>query len=127
MGGGYGPDPGDAEFVDEAILQRAVDALAAPPRLRGIADDVLDPELFEGAPELGEPEAIGRRAGRGGVHRPVRPIRVQRRRQPVTLEHGAQGGHDRDGALTALDKLAIEQLLSAVVDEGDQRVVDIWI
>src|SRR5262249_60634182 len=51
IGGGYGPDPGDAEFVDEAILQRAADHLAAPPRLRGIAGDVLDPELLDGARE----------------------------------------------------------------------------
>ena len=42
IGGGHGPDAGDTELVDQAVLQRAVDAFTAPPRLRGIRRDVLD-------------------------------------------------------------------------------------
>src|SRR6266446_749930 len=51
-------------------------------------------------------------------------IGVEGRRQPVALEHRAQDGHDRRGALAAVHQLGIEQLLGGVVDDCNQRVLD---
>jgi len=42
VGGGHRGDAGEAEFVDEAILQGAVDALTAAAGRGRIAEDVLD-------------------------------------------------------------------------------------
>src|SRR6266851_7380722 len=44
VGGGHRGDAGEAEFVDEAILQGAVDALTAAAGRGRIAEDVLDAE-----------------------------------------------------------------------------------
>src|SRR5205823_10912338 len=46
------PDLGHPEFVDEAILQRAVHPLAPAAGLRGIAQDVLDAQALQGAADL---------------------------------------------------------------------------
>src|SRR5256712_11276050 len=51
--GGHGGDAGHPQLVDEAVLQGAVDPLAAAPRLRRVAEDVLDAEPGEGAADLG--------------------------------------------------------------------------
>src|SRR5262249_10506390 len=40
IGRGHGAHAGDAKLVNQAVLQRAVDALTAPSRLWGITDDV---------------------------------------------------------------------------------------
>ena len=47
VGGVDGGDAGEAQFVDEAILQGAVEALAAAAGLGGVGADVLDAEPGE--------------------------------------------------------------------------------
>src|SRR5215470_19074426 len=42
IGRGERADAGQAVFIDEAILERAIGALAAPPSLRRKAEDVFD-------------------------------------------------------------------------------------
>src|SRR6266516_7137917 len=58
IGGRDGADVGDAELVDEAVLQGAIDALAAPARLGRVAEDVLDAEPGERAADLSRPSAV---------------------------------------------------------------------
>jgi hypothetical protein len=48
VGGGEGADPGQAELVDQAVLERAIGPFAAPTGLRGVAEDVLDAEGLQG-------------------------------------------------------------------------------
>jgi hypothetical protein len=48
VGGGDGRNARHAQLVDEPALQRLIGALAAPARLGGIAQDVLDAEPGEG-------------------------------------------------------------------------------
>jgi len=52
IGGGDGADAGDAELVDQAVLQGPVDALTAAARLGRVAEDVLD---AEGGPARARP------------------------------------------------------------------------
>src|SRR5262245_59226481 len=61
--GGQGRNLGRAQFVDEAVLQGPVDALAAAARLGRIAEDVLNAQAGEGAADLGGPAPIGGAAG----------------------------------------------------------------
>ena len=103
-------------------MQRAIGAFTAPPRLRGVAQNVFDAQARQGAADLGEPCAIGRRAGGGRVDRPVRAIGVQCARQAVRRHHLAQRGHNRLHALAALDELSIEQAIGGIVHDGQQRV-----
>src|SRR5260370_32395918 len=58
VGGGHRGDAGEAEFVDEAILQGAVDALTAAAGRGRIAEDVLDAEASQGAADLSQPATI---------------------------------------------------------------------
>ena len=56
-----GLDRGDArhaEFVDEPILQGAVEPLAAAAGLGGVGADVLDAEADEGPADMREPGAV---------------------------------------------------------------------
>jgi len=47
-------NPGRAQLVDEAILKRAVEPLAAAARLRRVGGNVLDAQLRQGSADLGE-------------------------------------------------------------------------
>jgi hypothetical protein len=58
VGPGDGGDLGDAQLVDEAILQRAVEPLDPAARLGRIGRDVFDAEPREGTADLSELLAI---------------------------------------------------------------------
>src|SRR5256712_7368350 len=118
--GGHGGDAGHPQLVDEAVLQGAVDPLAAAPRLRRVAEDVLDAEPGEGAADLGGVAAIRRTPGRRGVHGPMGAVGIERRRNAVTLEDGAQGGHEGGHAFAAVMEFGVQQLLGGIVDAGEQ-------
>src|SRR5258706_3518841 len=75
VGRGERPDPGDPQLVDEAPLQRAVGALAAPTGLGREAHDVLDAKPSQGPADLGPLRAVGGGARRRCVHRPAGPVR----------------------------------------------------
>src|SRR5437870_10329682 len=77
VGGGDRADPGHAQLVDEAILQGAVDALAPPSGLGRVPENMLDAESLEGTADLGEPRAVGGRAGGRGGHGPGSGVGVQ--------------------------------------------------
>src|SRR5437773_267541 len=121
IGGGHGGDAGQPEFVDETVLPRAVDPLAAAARLGRVAEDVLDPEPGEGPANLGGMAAIRRAAGRGSVDGPVRAVGIERQGQAVALEPSAQRGHDGGDAFAAIVELGVEHVLGGVVDDGEQR------
>jgi hypothetical protein len=79
VGGGDGVDARHAQFVDEAVLQRAVGAFTAAAGLGREADDVLDAQAGEGAADLGEAPAIGL-VPEVGVWTPSPPDRCRGRR-----------------------------------------------
>src|SRR5258707_941394 len=120
VGGGHRGDAGEAEFVDEAILQGAVDALTAAAGRGRIAEDVLDAEASQGAADLSQPPTIRGAAGHRGVDGPVSPVGVQRHRQAIACEDGVQGGHDGPDAFAAVPDFGIEQALRRVVDGADR-------
>src|SRR5262245_5203123 len=91
VGGRQGADAGDAEFVDQAVLEGAIDALTAPAGLGGIAEDVLDAELLEGPADLGELATVGAAARGGGMAGPAGAVRVEGRGEAVGLEDGTEG------------------------------------
>jgi hypothetical protein len=75
VGGVQGRDVRPAELIDEAILQRAIEALAAPARLGRIGADVLDAQASQRVPELREMRAINGPAGfRGMKAQPARSV-----------------------------------------------------
>src|SRR5262249_50627166 len=121
-GGGQRADAREPVLVDQTVLQRAVDALAAAAGLRGEAQDVLDAEPRESPAHLGEPPPIGTRVRSGGIAGPARAVGVQGHRYAVALDDRPQGGQDRLDALPTLPELGVEQLLGRVVHDGDERV-----
>jgi len=122
IGRGDRADAGPPQLVDEPILKRAIDALAAPAGLRRETDDMCDPELPQGAPQRRELAPIGRRAGGRRVHGPVRAIGVQGAGDPVGLEDVPQHRPDRDRTLTALDQAGVQPLRGRIVDDGQPRL-----
>jgi hypothetical protein len=58
MGRGDGADAGDAELIDEAILEGAVEAFTSALGMRRVGGDVLDAEAGQGATDLREPVAV---------------------------------------------------------------------
>ena len=71
-------DAGQAELVDEAALQGAIEPLDAAAGLGGVARDVLDAQAGEGPADHGETGAIDRAAGPGGVKGPAGAVGIQR-------------------------------------------------
>src|SRR4029453_15295889 len=58
------------EFLDETILQSAIEPLHAAAGLRGVAGNVLDAELLQGAADLREARAIHALPGPARIKRP---------------------------------------------------------
>src|SRR5438445_81659 len=120
IGRGHRGDAGGTQFVDEAVLQGAVGALAAAARLGRIAQDVFDAQPGQRAADLGRVLAIRRAPRRRGMDGPVRAVGVQRHRHAVVLEDGAQRRQDRGDTLAALPQLGVQQTFGGVVDHGDE-------
>jgi len=115
-----GADAGDAPFVHEAILQGAIDALAAPAGGRRVSEDVFDPEPGERAAHLGEAAAIGRAAGARGMRGPMGAIGVQRHRHAVRPHHSVQGTHDGGDAFAAVPQLGVQDALGRIIHDDDE-------
>ena len=81
--------PVHPQLVDEAVLQGAVDALAAPAGRRRVGEDMVDAQAGQGAADLGQASAIGAAAGHRGVHGPMGAVGVQRHRYALRLKDGA--------------------------------------
>ena len=114
-------DPGHAELVDEAALERAVQPLDAAPGLGGVARDVLDAQAGEDPADHGEVGAIHPAAGRGRVKGPAGPVGVQGDGQPAVREHGPQGRQHRLRGLRG-PELGVEQPLGRVIEHGEERL-----
>jgi hypothetical protein len=98
IGGRERGDPGLPQERWQALLQGAEQALHAPASLRGIGGDVLDPELLEGPPDLGQAGLVDLLAGlRGdevmaaaiGVERTEQALRGNRLLKPLQARGGA--------------------------------------
>jgi hypothetical protein len=107
------------QFVDEAALYGAVEALAAAARLGRVGADVLDAQVREGPADLGAVRTIDGAAGRRGVKAPAGAIGVERDGQAPRGEHGMQGREDRGGRLGG-PELGVEQALGGVVEDCDE-------
>ena len=119
VGGLERVDAMQGELLDEAILQGAIEPLDATAGLRGVAGDVLDAQLLQGAADLGQAGAIDALPGPARVKGPRGPVGVQGHWQPGALAHYAQGAEHGLGAL-ARPELGVQQALGRVVDHGDQ-------
>ena len=98
VGGVDRGDAREAQFVDEAILQGAVEAPPAAAGLGGVGADVLDAQTGERPADMGEVLAIHGAAGLGGVEGPAGTVGVQSAGQADRGEDVGQGGHDgREG------------------------------
>lgn len=76
-------DAREAEFVDQAILQGPVEALAAAPRLGGVREDVLNAQAGQRPADLRELGPIHAAAGLRGVEGPAGPVGVEGHGDPV--------------------------------------------
>jgi hypothetical protein len=112
-------DPGVGQFVHQTALERAEHALAAPPRLRRVGRDVLDPELGQHPADLGERVLVHLGAGLRGVKVRAAPGGVERARQALGLEHLQQALEAAVGALL-LDQKRQVDLRGGVVHRHDQ-------
>jgi hypothetical protein len=81
VGGVERRDAGAPQLIDETILQRAIEALAAAAGLRRVGADVRDTEPGEGAAEVGEMVALDGAARGGRVERPAGAVGVERARE----------------------------------------------
>ena len=72
IGVGQRRDLGDAQFIDQAVLERPIEPLAAPARLRGVGRDVLNPQARQRPADLGPQAPIDRPLGLRCMKRPVR-------------------------------------------------------
>ena len=77
IGGGDGADAGDAELIDDAPLEGAVEAFAAAAGLQGVGRDVLDAEAGQRAADLRELVAVHGLPGFRGVEGPCRRDRCR--------------------------------------------------
>src|SRR5258706_7670210 len=120
VGGGHRGDAGEAELVDEAILQGAVDALTAAAGRGRIAEDVFDAQAGEGAADLGQAPAIRGPARHPGVDGPMGAVGGQGHWQAVARQDRPEGSHDGHDAVPAVPEFGIEQALGRIVDDGDE-------
>jgi hypothetical protein len=78
IGGGDGGDARDTQFVDQPILKRSVEPLAAAARLWGVRRNVLDASRREGAADLRQPSFVDRAFRTRRIEGPARPIGIDR-------------------------------------------------
>src|SRR5262249_2719717 len=91
---------GQAQLVDQSILEGAVHAFATTSSLRGERKDVLHSQTCERSSDLSELFAVRTFAGARCVCGPTGSIGVERLRDPVRGNHRVQRGQDRLGAFT---------------------------
>ena len=77
IGGLERGDAGQAQFIDEPVLQRAIEPLAAAAGLGRVGADMLDPQVRERPADVREAGAVDRAPGLGREERPAGPIGVQ--------------------------------------------------
>jgi len=115
-----GRDPGQAQFVDQAILEGTVQTFSTAARLWGVGADVLDAQAREGAAHVGEVV--------GSTGPPPWACERPSRRDRCTGERQAEGPHDvSERAHDGLQRLrgpelGVEQTLGGVVEHGDERL-----
>jgi hypothetical protein len=114
-------DAREVQFVDEAALDGAIEALPAAAGLGGVGADVLDAQVREGPAHLGEVRPIDGAAGRRGVKGPAGAIGVEGDGQAPRRADGMQGREDRRGRL-GRPELGVEQALGGVVEDRDERL-----
>src|SRR5438093_3917299 len=78
------------------------------------------PSRARARPTWGGVAALRRTPGRRGVHGPMGAVGIERQRKAVTLEDGAQGGHEGGHAFAAVMEFGGQQLLGGIVDAGEQ-------
>jgi hypothetical protein len=111
--------PASANFLGQAVLQRAEGALGAAPRLGRVGRDVLDAELRERPPDLGRLILGDRRARLGRVEIVARPVGVERAWQAVRHDHLGERSEAAAGAFF-LDQEGRVELAGHVVLRDDQ-------
>ena len=113
-------DAGLRQFLDQAVLQRAEHAFAAPARLRRIGRDVLDSQMFERPPDLGQPALVDRTVRLRRVEIVAAAVGVEARRQALGGEHLEQGPKRRGGAFLLDQERRIDR--AGRVVHGDDQI-----
>src|SRR5215472_2739294 len=80
-------DAKQAQLLRQPTLQRAEHALAPPTRLRRVGRDMLDAEVRQRPPYLGQLLLVDRLAGPRGEEVMAAAVGVEARRQAVHGEH----------------------------------------
>src|SRR6266850_5810623 len=76
----------DAQFIHETTLERAVHALAAPPGLGRVGEDVFDAEPLQGTAHLGGARLVDGFVLHRSARRPARAIAVEGLGKPVVAK-----------------------------------------
>jgi len=113
-----------AQFVDEAILQGAIETLPAAARLGRVGADVFDAEAGESAADVRQVLAIDRAPGLGRVEGPAGAIGVQRERHPDGPHDMSEGVHDgREGFRRP--QLGVQQPFGRVIEDRDEGLTSV--
>ena len=78
-------DAGEAEFLDQAVLEGSEGALGAAACLGRVGGDVFDAELVEGAADLGRVALVHFAAGLGGVEVVAASVCVEAAGSPLSV------------------------------------------
>src|SRR5919206_1884365 len=112
-------DPGQPQHLRQAALQRAEHPLHPAPSLRAVGRDVLDAELLQRTPDLGQLILIDRLAGLGREEIVTAPIGIERTEQALACDHLAKATQAREGAFL-FDQKGRVDLARGVVQRDDQ-------
>ena len=114
-------DPGQGQFLGQAVLEGSQGALGTAPRLGRVGRYVADAELGQGPSDL-RAHRLGNRLPRlGGVKIMAAPVGVELAKQPVPLDHFGDAAKDRLGAFLLDQEGRVDRTRRLV--EGDHQIV----
>src|SRR5919206_598657 len=113
-------NPGQAQHLRQAALERAEHPLHPAPALRAVGRDVLDAELLQSPTDLGQLILVDRLAGLGREEIVTAPIGVERTEQALARDHLAKATQAREGAFRALGVIAVTQTAEMALADAEQ-------
>ncbi len=114
-------NPRQPQFLRQPPLPSPEVAFHAPPRLRQVGRDHLNPQLAERPPHLRQPSWVNGAAGLGRLEEVAGAVAVERAKSPLPRDHLAQRRHHRARRFL-LHQLRIADLAGGIVQHHDQVV-----
>jgi hypothetical protein len=124
VGGLERRDPRHAQLVDQPALQRPIEALAPPARLRRIRRDVLDAQPGERPPHLRQPPPIHRAFRLRRVKGPMRAVGVEGHGNALRVQNSRQARHHRVRTFARIER-GLEHALRRIVGHRDETGPDV--